>query len=107
WPILIEMIERRLAGQRSILPEPEELQGLADSVYERILRKGRLKAKRTEEAEEVRTNLSEITVTEPLSVGPLNVGKAFWDRLGMGQILKDCGMSKTDIGRCMVEVLGR
>ncbi|MFN3739564.1 MAG: transposase, partial [Thermodesulfovibrionales bacterium] len=46
WPILIEMIERRLAGQRSILPEPEELQGLADSVYERILRKGRLKAKR-------------------------------------------------------------
>lgn len=107
WPVLLEMLKRRLSGQRSILPEPEDLIPLAESAYERILRKGSLKAKESEEEEEIRTEASSIEVLEPRGLGPLNVAKAFWDRLGMGGVLKGCGMRKRDVELAMIEVFGR
>jgi len=45
WPILAEMIRRRLTGQRGMFKdEPEELQGVTESIVERLRRKGKLKA---------------------------------------------------------------
>ena len=58
------MIERRLAGQESLLPETIELREIADRAVERIRRRGRLKSEVFGTEDVVTTRHSEVSLLD-------------------------------------------
>ncbi|MEP9411849.1 MAG: hypothetical protein HRF42_10700 [Candidatus Brocadia sp.] len=107
WAELAEMIERRLAGQQSLLPETAQLQEVTDRAVERIRRKGRIRSKIEETEDIIRTRISELRVEEPRTLGPLHVALHFWNTPEMTEIFKECGLSNRDIMLTQAEVFGR
>lgn len=108
WPLLAEMIKRRLSGQRGMFQdETEELQGITESIVARLRRKGKLKAEEARPEDIIRTNVNELKVEEPRMLGPVLTAEEYWKRLGMTEALKECEMSKQEIERAKVEVFGR
>ena len=108
WPLLAEMIKRRLSGQRGMfLDESEELQGITESIMARLRRNGKLKAEEARPEDIIRTNVNEIKVEEPRMLGPVLAAEEYWKRLGITEALKECEMSKQEIERAKVEVFGR
>lgn len=107
WAELAEMIERRLVGQESLLPETHQLQEIADRAVERIRRKGRLRSKVEDTEDTVCAKISELRVEESRILGPVHVALHFWNALKMTEILRECELSVRDIMLTQAEVFGR
>src|SRR3990167_2099292 len=107
WPILAEMIRRRLTGQGG------DVQGRARrtpggyGVDRRAApAKGEAQGRGRKRPEEViKTQVNELKVEEPRMLGPVLVAEEYWKRLGMTEVLKECELSKKEIERARVEVL--
>ena len=101
------MIERRLVGQESLLPETIELREIADRAVERIRRRGRVKSEVSGTEDVVTTRPSEVRVEEPRILVPVNVAVHVWNELEMTEVFKGCGFAKRDVLLTQAEVFGR
>lgn len=104
WPIFVEMIKRRLAGQALPLTESPSLSLVADTTVERIRRKGSMKAAQTEGTPAAKETVSGIKVSLPRTLGPILVAEEVWQKLSMKVLLQKCGMSAHEIPLCTLEV---
>jgi len=97
WLALARKIEDALVGQDDLLG------GDDDEVAEIV---GRVRARRTKETREnaepsgapprtalIKVDPSRVTTEQHREAGPVHVGYQFWQRLGLDQILRDCGLS--------------
>ena len=108
WPLLAEMIRRRLSGQRDMFrDEPEELQGVTESIVGRLRRKGKIKAREGNPEDVIKTNINEVKVEEPRMLGPVLVAEEYWKKLAMAEVFEGCDLSKKEVALTKVEVFGR
>jgi len=107
WPLLVEMIERRLSGQRLMFKEPKELLSLAARSVEKILQNGKLKASVPDDSDMVTAKISGIHVEEPRMLGEVYLAEQTWNMVKMGEVLKGCGFTDKEVYLSKVEVIGR
>jgi transposase len=98
WLELARKIEDALVGQNNLL------HGDDDEVTEIV---GRVRARQTKEERAepsasvprtrggalIKVDPSRVTTEQHREAGPVHVGYQFWQRLGLDQILRDCGLS--------------
>jgi hypothetical protein len=98
WLELARKIEDALVGQNNLLD------GDDDEVTEIV---GRVRARQTKEERAepsasvprtrggalIKVDPSRVTTEQHREAGPVHVGYQFWQRLGLDQILRDCGLS--------------
>lgn len=105
--LLGKLIDRRLSGQKRLLPpeaEEESLQREAERIAELVVAK---RAEHTEEGERVSVNPQGIEVSQAVSLGPVHAGVAMWRRLGLDEMLAEAGLSRRQRHCAMVEVVAR
>jgi transposase len=114
WLELARKIEDALVGQDNLLGRD------ADEVTEIV---GRVRGRRTKEARAqvkpsaslprtpggalIKVDPSHVTTEQHREAGPVHVGYQFWQRLGLDQILRDCGLSAVVCRLACVMTLNR
>jgi transposase len=114
WLELARKIENALVGQDNLLGRDDE------EVAEIV---GRVRARRTKEARPqaepsaslprtrggalIKVDPSRVTTEQHREAGPVHVGYQFWQRLGLDQILRDCGLSAVVCRLACVMTLNR
>jgi transposase len=105
--LLGKLIDQRLSGQIRLLPpeaEAQELQEEADRISELVVQKN---AADRDCGQPVKVDLDGIEAGEAVLLGSVYVGEQMWKRLGLDEILRDCGFSKRQARLAMMEVVGR
>jgi len=97
WQRLAGRVEAALQGQASLEgPDP-----LVDSIVGRIRSTGASRASQLDDIVAVRTD--QVSVEKAREAGPVHVGHLMWHRLGLGEILKEIGLSER--ARLLSEVM--
>jgi len=105
--LLGKLIDQRLSGQIRLLPpetQEQDLQQEADRIAQLVVQKNALDRG---SGEPVEVDLDGIEAGEAVLLGPVYVGRQMWRRLGLDQILRDCGFSKQQARLAMIEVVAR
>jgi transposase len=101
WEALVRKVQDALSGQMALEgPEPE-----AQAIAERIRERGGTRLIEVPELISVRVEL--VTVEEVRVAGPLHVGRHFYGRLGIAEVLAECGLSERSRQLTEVMVLSR
>ena len=114
WLELARKIEDALVGQDNLISSDD------DEVAEIV---GRVRGQRTKEARAqpepsaslprthggalIKVDPSRVTTEQHREAGPVHVGYQFWQRLGLDQILRDCGLSAAVCRLACVMTLNR
>lgn len=91
WLKLVRQVEAALSGQMDLTVE--EVGEEAHAIAERVRRKRKEAIQPKEEDDVVSIHLNGVRTTKPRELGPAYVGVTFWERLGLDEILKGCGLS--------------
>jgi hypothetical protein len=107
WRALAAVLEERLGGQRPLFPADPVVVAVADSFSARHeVRQAFHQAASIREATEelVSINLADIASSVHRSLGPEIVGNSFFDRLGLPEILAQCGFNayQRDLARAVI-----
>jgi transposase len=105
--LLGKLIDQRLGGQIRLLPpeaEEQSLQEEAERIAQLVIQKNSVDR---DAGEPVEVDLDGIEAGEAVLLGPVYVGEQMWKRLGLDEILRDCGFSKRQARLAMIEVVGR
>jgi transposase len=110
WRALAAVLEERLHGQRSLFPADPAVLAAADAlsalheVRECFRHASELREAR---AEKVSVDLAELASSTHRSLGPELVGNAFFERLGIPEILAACGLTPYQLDLAKAVILGR
>jgi transposase len=103
--LLGRLITQKLGGAIRLLPSSsppleKEAEKIAALVAEKHGRKAR-------EDEQLTIDTGSIHLSEGLLLGPVHVGFEFWKKLGLEEILRECGFSHQRVQLACVEVIAR
>jgi transposase len=100
WLELARKIENALVGQQNLLgSDDNEVAEIVGRVRAQQTKEGRARAEpsasvpRTRGGALIKVDPSRVTTEQHREAGPVHVGHQFWQRLGLDQILRDCGLS--------------
>lgn len=105
--LLGRLIDQRLSGQIRLLPpeaEEEALKGEAERIAGVVVQKAAIP--RSAEGV-VAVRLDSLSAGEAVLLGPVYVALAEWRRLGLEELLRDCGLSDRQRTLALIEVVGR
>jgi transposase len=102
WEALVRRVQDALGGQAAFEGPDPEARRIAERIRER---RGASAEETTEELISVRAEL--VTTEEIRVAGPLHVGRHFYSRLGIAEVLAECGLSERSRQLTEVMVLGR
>lgn len=102
WKELAQKLDRALAGQLSIEDQDESLQKLVAQV-EGTKTKPSNGQEEASDPEVVPVKIGEVKCEDAREAGPVHVGHAIWNKLGIGEILSEAGLS--DDQRELTEIL--
>ena len=101
WLKLARKIEDALVGQDDLLDRDDnEVAEIVARVRARRTNETRAQAEpsasppRTQAGALIEVDPSRVTTEQHREAGPVHVGHQFWQRLGLDQILRDCGLSE-------------
>lgn len=110
WRALAAILEARITGQAGLFEADPTLQAVADAVFTQHEVKESLRhAQRQREAtsEMVAVDLASAATSLHRSLGPELVANAFYDRLGIGDILTRCGLTELQLDLARAVIVGR
>ena len=101
WHQLARKVERALAGQLSLVDEPE-VATIVDKARDRQSIETTVKEEE-EPVSDAQINIDKITIEEPREAGTIHVGHQTWLKLGVNEILQDLGFDERE--SCLTEIL--
>jgi len=110
WRALAAILEARFTGQAGLFEAESNLQAIADTAFAHHGVKESLRHARSEReaaAEMVRVDLQSAATSLSRSLGPELVASAFFDRLGITEILSRCGLNNQQLDLAKVVIIGR
>jgi hypothetical protein len=114
WLELARKIEDALLGQDNLLGrDDDEVAEIVGRVRAQQTREQRAQAEtsasvpRTRGGALIKVDPSRVTTEQHREAGPVHVGYQFWQRLGLDQILRDCGLSAVVCRLACVMTLNR
>jgi len=108
WLKLVHRVEDALVGQGELFCEGEsdaEVKAIVEKVRRR--QAGERPAKDYSDSDVISILPDEVTTERHREAGPVHVGRVFWDRLGLGEILESAGLSERVRGLLCAMVLNR
>lgn len=107
WRALAAILEARITGQRSLFPADQEVLDAANALSaEHEVRQAFSNATeiRETQSERVSVDLSDLGTGINRSLGPELVGNAFFERLGLPEMLAACGLTpyQQDLARAVI-----
>jgi len=105
--LLGRLIDQRLSGQIRLLPPESEdplLQQEAERIASLVVAR---QAKESASGEPVAIHIDSVSAGEAVALGPVAVGYGMWGRLGLEEILSECGFSPRQRTLAMIEVVSR
>lgn len=88
WLELASRVEMAISGQLSLEGEDKRVQEIVHKVKEKEKRREERRAKTAE------VKIDEVEVEEAREAGPVHVGHQMWERLGVGEVLAQAGLSR-------------
>jgi transposase len=114
WLALARKIEDALVGQDRLLGrDDDDVAEIVDRVRAGRTKAGREKAEPSASLPRIRggaliqVDPSRVSTEQHREAGPVHVGYQFWQRLGLDQILRDCGLSAVACRLACVMTLNR
>jgi transposase len=111
WLELARKIEDALVGQDNLLGsddgEVAEIVGRVRARQTRTQAEPSVSLPRTRGVALIKVDPSRVTTEQHREAGPVHVGYQFWQRLGLDQILRDCGLSAVVCRLACVMTLNR
>ena len=105
WKLLVSLVKAKLSGQETLINAKEELQNKAEEIANKIrLKEGKKIITKKETAEII---LDGVKNEYHRELGSVYVGISYWDKLGIGEILKECNFSDRYMRLAQVSVLNR
>ena len=105
WKLLVSLVKAKLSGQETLIKAKEELQNKAEEIANMVrLKEGKKIITKKETAEII---LDGVKNEYHRELGSVYVGISYWDKLGFGEILKECNFSDRYIRLAQVSVLNR
>lgn len=105
WKTLVSLVKDNLQNQKSLSITNEELIKLANEISNKIrLKEGKKIATKKEVAEVI---IDEVRSEYHRELGPVYVGKCYWEKIGISEILSGCGFNKRQINLALISVLNR
>jgi transposase len=96
WKRLTHVLSMRLSGSDSMFENDDRIKEIADEAITNYFSVQGSKSERTEileTGEFVNVDLSSVSASEVKSLGPELLATSFYDRLGMGKVLVECGFT--------------
>ena len=96
WKRLTHVLSMRLSGSDSMFENDDKIKEIADEAITNYFSVQGSKSERTEILETgdfQNVDLSSVSASEVKSLGPELLATSFYDRLGMGKVLGECGFT--------------
>lgn len=117
WTEVASAVEQKLLGQQNLFERPE-ISCLADRIVKRVQTDGKWVCKKIraeacdKQSSENNEHIAEVYIDRVKHgndriLGPLLIGHTFWNRLGFGEILLQCGFNSQQIRTAEISVLNR
>ena len=110
WKRLAHTLSMRLSGTDSLFESDDKIREIADEAITNYFFVQGSKAERAEILETgdfQNVDLSSLSASEVKSLGPELLATSFYDRLGMGKVLGDCGFTEKEAGLAKAVICAR
>ena len=110
------IVKERLTGEQSILIDDTEIIAFADKVVKRIQTEGKWRSARKQvcnieddvgDAATAEIFVDDVQHGYDRVLGPVLIGHSFWNQLNLSTILKECGLSDSQLKNAEISVLNR
>ena len=110
WKRLAHTLSMRLSGTDSLFESDDKIKEIADEAITNYCFVQGSKAERAEILETgdfQNVDLSSLSASEVKSLGPELLATSFYDRLGMGKVLGECGFTEKEAGLAKAVICAR